>query len=128
MPPKRKAHDMAYVLSFKKVKAMSASEPTHLLKDTLRDDCLDSLRSACFIPKKELPLKLFSKLLSLEEKHSVETGTIYQNSNYGGHIIEYISGKLANILKLNLKMQIFKMFSHMVQQMPLSQKRKSSSQ
>ena len=68
MLPKRKAHDMAYVLSFKKVKGMSASESTHLPKDTLRDDCLDSLRSACFIPKKELPLQLFSKLLSLEEK------------------------------------------------------------
>ena len=81
---------------------MPPSERTNLLKDTLRDDCLDSLRSACFIVKEELPLPLFSKLLSLEERHSVEIGTTYQNCNYGGQLIDYISEKLANDFKVEL--------------------------
>ena len=45
---------------------------------------------------------MFPKLLNLEERHGAELGTAYQNRNYAGNIIDYISEKLANDLKVAL--------------------------
>ena len=54
------------------------------------------------IAKVQLPLRLFPKLLNLEERHGVELGAAYQNRNYAGKIIDYIPEKLANDLKVAL--------------------------
>ena len=45
---------------------------------------------------------MFPKFLNLEERHGVELGTAYRNRNYAGKIIDYISEKLANDLKVAL--------------------------
>ena len=45
---------------------------------------------------------MFPKFLNLEERHGVELSTAYRNRNYAGKIIDYISEKLANDLKVAL--------------------------
>ena len=116
-----KAHEVAYDL-FLKEKGKSANERTNILKETLRDNrqvgIADSRNTmnvkdfeltkkkfevTYFVAKEELPLSLFPKLLSLEERHGVELGTTYCHCNYAGKIIDYISEKLANDLKVSLK-------------------------
>ena len=55
-----------------------------------------------FIAKEELPLSFFPKLLNLEQRHGVGLGTAYQNRSYPGKIINCISEKFANDLKVAL--------------------------
>ena len=90
-----KAHEVAYDL-FLKEKGKSANERTNILKETVRDNrqvrIVDSRNTinvkdfeltkkkfevTYFVAKEELPLSLFPKLQSLEERHGVELGTAY---------------------------------------------------
>ena len=114
-----KAHEAAYHL-FLKEKGKSTNKRTDILKENLRNNrqvgIVDSINImnikdfeltkkfevAHVIAKEELPHSLFAKLLILEESHGVELGTAYRNCNYAGKIIDYISEKLANDLKVAL--------------------------
>ena len=123
-----KAHEVAHYL-FLKEKGKPANERTDIIKETLRDNrqvrIVDSMNImnikdfeltkkkfevAYFTVKEELPLRLFPKLLNLEERHGVELGTTYRNCNYAGKIIDYILQKLTNDLKVALTNAIFTVF------------------
>ena len=51
---------------------------------------------AYFVGKEELPMSKFSKIMDLEELHSVQLGNAYRNDNQCGTFIDFIGDDLAN--------------------------------
>jgi hypothetical protein len=65
---------------------------------------------AYFIAKEELPLKMYPKLLKLEEKHGVEIGKPYRSDKSCNVFINHIDEDLGKNLQkklLNVKFSVF---------------------
>ena len=59
--------------------------------------------TAYFVVKEELPITKFTKILELEEKHSVALGEAYSKNMLGSMMIDFIERWLSNELKKELE-------------------------